>query len=325
MWQVKVNFTDVKISQMENFIARGDRRIGQVMRRAWEMGTSNDTWWMDPATAHASWTRAIEEVGLSWSYRRLEEGEWDVLERLGDARYRKQGGGGKGRIDRGDLKDDRLDADLPWDHIDSGMSKTWLKTDLQRALEAAVVPDCSYNACSECGVCDEGENFGANVVHEPPPIPEFEGHYRPNTHKAQRLRFRYAKGGDMVFVGHLDLMTLFDRACRRAGLPVTADTSPFNARPQILPASALPLGATSSAELIEVMLTEVLDPESARLRLQEQLPPGMRLISVEEVPVYRVDGRPTEKITTSLQSMTQLVAIRVRLLWKRQLPRLILG
>lgn len=55
---------------------------------------------------------------------------------------------------------------------------------------------------SECGVCDE---YGDNVVYEPPPIPEFEGHYRPNAVKAQRLRFRFAKGQDMVFIGHLDM------------------------------------------------------------------------------------------------------------------------
>lgn len=41
--------------------------------------------------------------------------------------------------------DPRLDAPLPWDHIDTGISKWWLKTDLQRALEAATVPDCSHS------------------------------------------------------------------------------------------------------------------------------------------------------------------------------------
>jgi hypothetical protein len=49
--------------------------------------------------------------------------------------------------------------------------------------------------CTECGVCDDGEAFGSNVVFEPPPIPEFEGHYRPNATRAQRLRFRHACGG----------------------------------------------------------------------------------------------------------------------------------
>lgn len=95
----------------------------------------------------------------------MEGGNWDVMEKLGDANYRKQGGGGKGRVDRGEFKDERLDAPLPWDHINTGISKEWLKTDLQRALEAATVPDCSHSGlCSECGVC--GDDFGDNVVAE---------------------------------------------------------------------------------------------------------------------------------------------------------------
>lgn len=56
---------------------------------------------------------------------------------------------------------------------------------------AALAP-APAGICTECGVCDEGENFGENVVYEPPPIPAFEGHYRPNSTKAQRLRFRWA-------------------------------------------------------------------------------------------------------------------------------------
>jgi GNAT superfamily N-acetyltransferase len=51
-----------------------------------------------------------------------------------DERFRGQGGGGKGRVDRGALADARLDAPLPWDHVDTGISRAWLKTDLQRAL-----------------------------------------------------------------------------------------------------------------------------------------------------------------------------------------------
>lgn len=50
------------------------------------------------------------------------------------------------------------------------MSKAWLKADLQRALEAGTVPDCSHSGhCSECGVC--GDDFGDNVVRKLLPFP----------------------------------------------------------------------------------------------------------------------------------------------------------
>lgn len=63
----------------------------------------------------------------------------------------------------------------------------------------------------------------------------------------------------MVFVGHLDLMRMMDRACRRAGLPVTADKSPYRSRPLITTALPLQLGATSFAEHLEIMLTRSMD------------------------------------------------------------------
>jgi hypothetical protein len=56
-------------------------------------------------------------------YRQVDVGEWDVMEAAGDGRYRGQGGGGRGRLDRGVLADSRLDAPLPWDHVDTGIEK----------------------------------------------------------------------------------------------------------------------------------------------------------------------------------------------------------
>jgi hypothetical protein len=48
-------------------------------------------WWMDTEGAFRAWNQAIEEAGLSWKDRQERGGEWNTLESLGDARYRKQG------------------------------------------------------------------------------------------------------------------------------------------------------------------------------------------------------------------------------------------
>ncbi|GAB4820873.1 hypothetical protein N2152v2_007919 [Parachlorella kessleri] len=312
--QVKVNYSSIGLSAMEDFIGRGDRRIAKVIRRAWELGALNDGWWQSPEACFARWEQAIEESGLGWKYRQVNVGEWDVMEHLGDERYRGQGKGGRGRMDRGALADSRLDSPLPWDHVETGIAKWWLKTDLQRALEAATVPDCSHSGlCSECGVCGEEEEggLGHNVVHEPPPIPEFEGHYRPNATKAQRLRFRFSKTGDAVFVGHLDMMKAFDRACRRAALPITADESPFVVKQRIYSIMTLGLGATSSCEVLEIFLTKKLAPHEVLQDLQAsaQLPPGLRLLSVEDIPVYKIDGSNMEKMSQLLDSVEFYVAL----------------
>jgi hypothetical protein len=109
----------------------------------------------------------------------------------------------------------RLEADLPWDHLDTGIDKQWLISDWHQSLEATVVPDCSFAKCYQCGVC--GPDFGHNVVIKSPPIPEFlqQTNLEPIA-SVQRLRIVFGKLGQMALISHLDLMRLFERAARRA-------------------------------------------------------------------------------------------------------------
>ncbi|WP_159786471.1 TIGR03960 family B12-binding radical SAM protein [Sodalinema gerasimenkoae] len=263
---VKANFTDVRISAMEDFVGRGDRRLAPVIRRAWELGAGMDAWWESLDRAYQAWETAIDESGLTWKYRQVESGEWNLF-----------------KDDQGNIDGDQsLDAPLPWDYLNTGIDKNWLKQDLQRALEAATVPDCAYEGCSHCGVCTP--DFGHNIVETPPPIPHFVGHFKPNTHREQRLRVRLGKLGDMALIGHLDFARLLDRAVRRAALPISFSGG-YHPSPRISPANALQLGATSSGEVVEFDLTEVLDDAEFQQRLQEQLPPDMPIYDVQTVPV----------------------------------------
>ncbi|MBK1987154.1 TIGR03960 family B12-binding radical SAM protein [Sphaerospermopsis aphanizomenoides BCCUSP55] len=272
---VKVNFTDIRLSAMEDFIGRGDRSLGQVLRRAWELGAGMDSWYDSVETAFKAWGEAIFEAGLDWKYRQVENGEWNVME---------MGRWGDGEMGRETLPhphlDPRLEAPLPWDHIDTGIDKKWLQEDLKRALAAAIVPDCSFEGCSHCGVC--GTDFGHNIVIAPPAIPEFAGDFVPNTTKAQRLRIWFGKQGDMALVSHLDLMRLFDRVVRRAGLPI-AFTGGFHPHPRIALASALSLGSTSSGEIVDFELTQPMDGSHFRAQLVSQLPSDIPIYQVEEI------------------------------------------
>jgi radical SAM family uncharacterized protein/radical SAM-linked protein len=258
---VKVNYTDVRISAMEDFIGRGDRSLAEVVRRAWSSGAGMDAWWENTESAYQAWSRAIGECGLSWKYRLVENGEWNVFEGTGEA---------------------FLDRPLPWDHIDSGIDKSWLKEDLKRALEAATVPDCSFEGCSHCGVCSV--DFGHNVVIPAPPIPVFEGHFQPNQERAKRIRVRFGKKGEMALVSHLDLVRLFDRVVRRAAIPISF-TGGFHPGPRISIANALSLGSTGSGEIVDFELTEMMDVEEFRTRLERELPSDLPVHEVEEIPL----------------------------------------
>lgn len=278
---VKANFTDVRISAMEDFIGRGDRRLIPVVKRAWELGAGMDAWWESLERAYGAWEQAIAEADLTWKYRQVETGEWNVMEVDNERTGRTEGlRAGSPQWKRRFSWDERLNAPLPWDHINTGIDKTWLKADLQRALEATTVPDCAFETCSLCGIC--GDDFGNNIVYEPLPIPEFEGHFKPNQDRAQRLRVRIGKQGEFRLLGHLDLVRLFDRIIRRAAIPVSFSGG-YHPSPRIMIANALSLGMTSSGEIIDFELTEVMEPQEFKAQLIAQLPDDLPVYSVEEI------------------------------------------
>lgn len=310
---VKVNYTDVRISAMEDFVGRGDRRLGQVVRRAWELGAGMDAWWESLDKAYGAWAQAIEEADLTWKYRLVEDGEWNIF--------------------HGDTPDENVyDAPLPWDHLDTGIDKTWLKNDLFNALEAATVPDCSFDGCSHCGVC--GVDFGHNIIAPVPPIPVFDGDFKPNTDRIQRLRVWFGKQNSMALVSHLDLVRLFDRAMRRTGLPITF-TGGFHPGPRISIANALPLGSSSSGEIVDFDLTEMLDPEEFRQRLAAVLPADLPLYQVKEVDSkspavtqllaqarYQMQLITEEPVTlTQWQAWTEEILAREEILWEKTTKR----
>ncbi|MEM7726614.1 MAG: TIGR03960 family B12-binding radical SAM protein [Cyanobacteria bacterium P01_A01_bin.45] len=277
---VKVNFTDVRISAMEDFIGRGDRTLAPVVQRAWELGAGMDSWFENLDKAFSAWEEAIAAAGLDWKYRRVENGEWNIMSSAST--------------------EQSLDAPLPWDYIDTGIDKKWLKADLQNALEAATVPDCSFDSCSHCGVCST--DFGHNVVISPLPVPEFAGNFVPNTTKAQKVRLWFGKLGNMALLSHLDLMRLFDRALRRSGIPVSFSGG-YNPQPRISLANALSLGVTSSGEILDLELTKELDIQTLSQKLAAHLPEG--------IPVYKIENIDIKSpaATQSLEAAAYTIAV----------------
>ena len=88
----------------------------------------------------------------------------------------------------------------------------------------------------------------------------------------------------MALVSHLDLLRLFDRVVRRAGLPISF-TNGFHPSPRIIPASALSLGITSDGEIMDFELTERLSLEDFQTRLAAHLPKDLPVVSVEELSI----------------------------------------
>ncbi len=99
----------------------------------------------------------------------------------------------------------------------------------------------------------------------------------------QRLRVHYAKRGRLRFASHRDFARAFERALRRAGIPM-AYSSGFSPHPRISYANAAPTGAASEAEYLEIALTARCDPAAVQRGLDAALPPGMDVVRVVESP-----------------------------------------
>lgn len=90
----------------------------------------------------------------------------------------------------------------------------------------------------------------------------------------QRIRLRYAKRGRLRFTSHRDFQRAFERALRRAEVPM-AYSAGFTPHPKVSYANAAPTGTASEAEYLEIALTEWRDPQELRARLDESMPPGL--------------------------------------------------
>ncbi len=97
-----------------------------------------------------------------------------------------------------------------------------------------------------------------------------------------RVRITFSKQGALRYTGHLDLHKLWERAARRADLPLSYSQG-YHPQPKINLAAALPLGFSSRGEIMDIRLNEDLALEEISTRLKESLPTGIQVIHVESV------------------------------------------
>lgn len=110
----------------------------------------------------------------------------------------------------------------------------------------------------------------ARMPDGPPPPPT-----------VQKLRIRYAKRGRLRFTSHRDIQRAFERALRRARVPM-AYSAGFTPHPKVSWAGAAPTGVASEAEYVEIGVTRALDPAELAAALDGSLPPDLDILEVVE-------------------------------------------
>jgi radical SAM-linked protein len=247
--RASVKFHDPGMSYLEAAFARGDRRLSSAVMEAYRLGCRFDGW--TERFDFALWEEAFRRAGLSMSD-------------FAGAVY-------------------TIDDPLPWDHIETGVTKDYLWEERRRAFSGETTPDCASAGCTGCGVCgdgletiriyDEGRRTGAGAPISEEPV-EDTGRYR--------YLCVYSRKGAARFLSHLETASVIIRAMSRAGLPMRYSEG-FNPKPKISFLDALPVGVETEGDPFLVELTEPMDGDTLHEALDAHLPRGFRLESAHQV------------------------------------------
>ncbi|MEU6402328.1 TIGR03936 family radical SAM-associated protein [Streptomyces sp. NPDC046985] len=111
----------------------------------------------------------------------------------------------------------------------------------------------------------------------------------------QRVRLRYTKRGRLRFTSHRDFQRAFERALRRAEVPM-AYSAGFTPHPRVSYANAAPTGTGSEAEYLEIALAASRDPERLRALLDESMPTGLDIVEAVEARTSGLADRLTASV-----------------------------
>ena len=281
---LKLRMHDSMTSLLEGIIARGDRRLGDVIERAHRRGARFDSW--EDQLKMDVWRESFEHF------------EIDTSKYLGTL---------------------PVGARLPWDHFDVGLEDGFLAREYRKALRSRLSPPCGKAAgmfvhhdnkqdadadqrrlvCYDCGIaCDltqmreerttfleqmnalEPAKPRLPVLGAEPPLPKRKR--RPEDLRPiragsppERWRLGFDKTGPLALLGHLDLIRELPRVVRRAGQRL-AYTQGFHPKPALSFSPALSLGAPSVAEAIDVKLIDAPEPAELLEKLNASCGDGLR-------------------------------------------------
>jgi len=294
----------VATSVLEAVISRGDRRVGEVIRIAWEKGARFDSW--SDTFNFELWKESFQEAGLDY---------------------------------RVYLAKIPLRAKLPWEHISSGFKKKALLQELRRAYREERTPSCFRRDCRFCQGCEfphlvnklnqetkrvsselekkssfsrgltreelikknsSSEVLGQEELNKKSSVPldlgreelreknlsgadlSPEGIERKARNNLIRYRFYFEKKGPARFLSHLDLINTIPRILRRAGVAV-AFSQGYHPKMKLTFLPALPLGMTSRQEIFELQAKGPLEEKEVVSKLNKLSPPGIVFQEIRKV------------------------------------------
>jgi radical SAM family uncharacterized protein/radical SAM-linked protein len=241
---VQFKWQQPEMSLLEGMWARGDRRLGRALLAAYRRGCRFDGW--GDSFDFSAWMDAFAEAGIDPAFY--------------TTRPRSP------------------NEPLPWDHIDSGVSKEFLAREWENALASHLTPDCRRGECQGCGACD----FAALQprVHRVDP-PALKSPAVDDGPPYKKVQISYEKVGSARFFGHLELANILLRALRRAAIPVKFSEG-FHPKPKVSFDDPLPTGTESEEEHLVLTVPQRVAPQTIMDGLNAQLPEGLRVHTCSE-------------------------------------------
>lgn len=268
--RVHFKWQNPEVSILEGLWARGDRRLNRLLVAAFERGCKFDGW--SDTFDYKSWEKAFSDTGVD--------------------------------IDSYTTAARNCSDPLPWDHIDTRVTKAFLKKEWDQAFSGQYTPDCRGGRCHDCGVCDfkkiEPKVF-EHCEKEPEKEPDEEHHSvdsKPTNYNI--VKIVYSKQDQAKFFGHLEVVKLFSRAIRRAGIPVKYSEG-FHPKQKISFKDPLPIGIEGRNESLYIELPESYQIKKVIKSVNENLPTGLAIHDCKLLP-----AKPYSNATTTAEYFVQL-------------------
>lgn len=270
--RIKFSFHSPYVSFLEGILCRGDLRSGELAYNAWTKGAGFDAW--DDRMDKDAWRSAIEEA------------DWDVESEICRKRDDKEA--------------------LPWSGVALGITEKHLLKESSRSESGELTVPCAIKCTDHCGVCDKD----CKVVI--PDLEDFNSDSSPAVEVEdakvwRRLLLVFKKFGPAVYLGHLDVLNVFERSLQRSGLIVDF-TEGFNPKPRIEFAQPLSLGLISEKEICTVKISfENQTHESLVAQINNSLPAGIEIASaswIGSVP----EGRKVVRVMSAFWGSDWIVS-----------------
>ncbi len=238
-----IKWHSVDLSALEGVFARGDRRLSGVLLSAYNKGARFDAW--HELFSASRYAEAFKENGLDPAFYANRERTYEEV--------------------------------LPWDLIDTGVRKEFLKEENEKSKRAETTPYCAKEACNSCGLEKECASVSVPGGIEEPRIT------RAPSGSALKIRVKYAKTERAKFISHLDALNTVHHILMRTGMPVVFSDG-FNPHVKTAFSPALSVGVSSEAESFDFELYGSFDRAAVEAALKKASPEGIRIISAEKIP-----------------------------------------